>query len=92
MVQEKECCGEDGENAGPRKYVYDRKYKEVERKLDEAMGDAAWGLTCDAGIVTVGKCLTTGGSSIACAALCARGPWADTGASSGCISSRPSGW
>jgi hypothetical protein len=54
MVQEKECCGEDGENAGPRKYVYDRKDKEVERKLAEAMGDAARELTYDAGTVTVG--------------------------------------
>jgi hypothetical protein len=44
---------------GPkRKYVYDWKYKEVERKRAEAMGDAARGLTNDAGTVTVGEYLT----------------------------------
>jgi predicted secreted protein len=40
-------------NVPKRKYVYDRKYKEVERKLAEAMGDAARELTYDAGTVTV---------------------------------------
>jgi hypothetical protein len=44
---------------GPkRKYVYDWKYKVVERKPAEAMGDAARGLTNDAGTVTVGEYLT----------------------------------
>lgn len=44
---------------GPkRRYIYGRKYKEVEHKLAEAMGDAARGLTYDAGTVTVGGYLT----------------------------------
>ena len=37
---------------GPkRKVIYGRKYKEVEKKLAEARGDAARGITYDAGIV-----------------------------------------
>jgi hypothetical protein len=45
--------------AGPkRKYIYGRKYGEVERRLAEAMGDAARGLTYDAGTMTVGEYLS----------------------------------
>lgn len=36
-----------------RKLIYGRKYKEVERKLNEARGDAARGITYDAGTQTV---------------------------------------
>jgi hypothetical protein len=46
MLQQKECCGEDGENAGPRKYGYDRKYKEVERKLAEICA-GVFSFSCD---------------------------------------------
>ena len=43
---------------GPkRKYVYDRKKKNVERRLAEAMGDAARGIVFDAGTLTVGQWL-----------------------------------
>jgi integrase len=43
---------------GPkRKYVYSRKYKEVERKLAEAHGDAARGIVFDAKGSTVGEFL-----------------------------------
>ncbi len=43
---------------GPkRKYVYDRKYKEVERKLAEARGDAARGIVFDAEGATVSEFL-----------------------------------
>jgi integrase len=43
---------------GPkRKYIYDRKYKEVERKLAEARGDAARGVVFDAKGATVGEFL-----------------------------------
>jgi integrase len=43
---------------GPkRKMIYGRKYKEVERKLAEARGDAARGITYDAGSTTVGDYL-----------------------------------
>src|SRR5215203_3362790 len=35
------------QNGPKRKYVYGRKYKEVEKKLAEAMGNAAKGLDCD---------------------------------------------
>jgi integrase len=45
-------------NGPKRKYLYGRKYKEVEQKLAEAMGDAARGLTYDAGTITVGEWLT----------------------------------
>src|SRR5215213_9572998 len=39
---------------GPkRKVIYGRKYKEVEKKLAEARGDAARGITYDAGSITV---------------------------------------
>jgi integrase len=45
--------------SGPkRKYIYGRKYKDVEKKLAEAMGDAARGLTYDAGTITVGEYLS----------------------------------
>jgi hypothetical protein len=41
---------------GPkRKYVYDRKYGEVQRKLAEAMGDAARGIVYDAENMTVAE-------------------------------------
>lgn len=43
---------------GPkRKYVYGRKYKDVERKLAEAMGNAAQGLVFDDENLTVGEYL-----------------------------------
>jgi len=43
---------------GPkRKTIYGRKYKEVEKKLAEARGDAARGITYDAGNITVGDYL-----------------------------------
>ena len=43
---------------GPkRKYIYGRKKKDVERKLAEAMGDAARGIVFDAGTLTVGQWL-----------------------------------
>ena len=43
---------------GPkRKYVYGRKKKDVERRLAEAMGDAARGIVFDAGTLTVGQWL-----------------------------------
>ena len=41
---------------GPkRKVIYGRKYKDVEKKLNEARGDAARGITYDAGTTTVEK-------------------------------------
>ena len=44
---------------GPkRKVIYGRKYKEVERKLNEARGDAARGIIYDAENITVGEYLT----------------------------------
>ena len=44
---------------GPkRKVIYGRKYKEVERKLNEARGDAARGIIYDAEKLTVGEYLT----------------------------------
>jgi integrase len=43
---------------GPkRKYIYGRKYKEVERKLAEARGDAARGIVFDAEGITLGQWL-----------------------------------
>lgn len=43
---------------GPkRKTIYGKKYKEVEKKLNEALGDSARGITYDAGKQTVGECL-----------------------------------
>jgi integrase len=43
---------------GPRrKTIYGSKYREVEKKLNEARGDAAKGLTYDAGSITVGEYL-----------------------------------
>jgi integrase len=43
---------------GPkRKTIYGRKYKEVEKKLAEARGNAARGLTFDAGNLTIGEWL-----------------------------------
>jgi integrase len=43
---------------GPkRKVIYGRKYKEVEKKLAEARGDAAREITYDAGSITVGDYL-----------------------------------
>src|SRR5215210_7788167 len=43
---------------GPkRKYIYGRKYKEVERKLAEAMGDAARGIVVDDKNLTVSEYL-----------------------------------
>src|SRR5919205_3315687 len=43
---------------GPkRKKIYDRKYKEVERKLAEARGDAAKGLVFDADTLKLGEYL-----------------------------------
>jgi|SRR5215211_911631 len=43
---------------GPkRKLIYGKKYKEVEKKLNEARGDAARGITYDAGAQTVGEYL-----------------------------------
>ena len=43
---------------GPkRKLIYGRKYREVEKKLNEARGDAAKGLVYDAGTITVGEYL-----------------------------------
>ncbi len=44
---------------GPkRKVIYGRKYKEVERKLNEARGDAARGIIYDAENISVGEYLT----------------------------------
>src|SRR5918994_2081989 len=44
--------------SGPkRKYIYGRKYGDVERRLAEAMGDAARGIVFDAGTLTVGEWL-----------------------------------
>jgi integrase len=44
---------------GPkRKLIYGRKYKEVEKKLAEAKGDAARGINYDSGTTTVGEWLT----------------------------------
>src|SRR5918992_5205385 len=44
---------------GPkRRTIYSRSYKEVERKLAEARGDAAKGLVFDAENLTVGEYLT----------------------------------
>ena len=41
--------------SGPtRKYIYGRKKKDVQRRLAEAMGDAARGIVFDAGTLTVG--------------------------------------
>jgi integrase len=40
-----------------RKYIFGRRKKDVERKLAEAMGDAARGIVFDAGTLTVGQCL-----------------------------------
>src|SRR4028118_1507234 len=43
---------------GPkRKLIYGRKYKEVEKKLNEARGDVVRGITYDAGKQTVGEYL-----------------------------------
>ena len=43
---------------GPkRKYVYGRKKKDVQRRLAEAMGDAARGIVFDAGTLTLGQWL-----------------------------------
>jgi integrase len=43
---------------GPkRKYIYGRKYKEVEKKLAEARGDAARGIVFDAENITLGQWL-----------------------------------
>src|SRR5919202_469590 len=43
---------------GPkRKYIYGRKYKEVEKKLNEARGDATRGIVFDAQSQTVGQWL-----------------------------------
>jgi integrase len=43
---------------GPkRKTIYGKQYKDVEKKLAEAMGDAAKGLVFDAGNITVGEYL-----------------------------------
>jgi integrase len=43
---------------GPkRKYIYGRKYKDVERKLAEAMGDAARGIVVDDKNITVSEYL-----------------------------------
>ena len=43
---------------GPeRKYIYGRKYGNVERRLAEAMGDAARGIVFDAKGITVGEWL-----------------------------------
>jgi integrase len=43
---------------GPkRKVIYGKKYKEVEKKLNEARGDAAKGLVYDVGDMTVGEYL-----------------------------------
>jgi len=43
---------------GPkRKYIYGHKKKDVERRLAEAMGDAARGIVFDAGTLTVGQWL-----------------------------------
>src|SRR5215208_7163337 len=41
-----------------RKVIYDRKYKEVEKKLAEARGDAARGIVFDAKGQTVAEFLT----------------------------------
>jgi len=44
---------------GPkRKVIYGKKYKEVERKLNESRGDAARGIIYDAENITVGEYLT----------------------------------
>jgi integrase len=44
---------------GPkRKLIYGRKYKDVEKKLNKARGDAVRGITYDAGKQTVGEYLT----------------------------------
>jgi hypothetical protein len=40
-----------------RKYIYGRKKKDGERRLAEAMGDAARGIVFDAGTLTVGQWL-----------------------------------
>jgi integrase len=40
-----------------RKYIFGRRKKDVERKLAEAMGDAARGIVFDAGTLTFGQCL-----------------------------------
>src|SRR5918997_893372 len=40
-----------------RKYIYGRKKKDVERRLAEAMGDAARGIVFDADTLTVGQWL-----------------------------------
>ena len=37
--------------------IYGWKYKEVEKQLNETRGDAAWGITYDAGNITVGEYL-----------------------------------
>ena len=43
---------------GPkRKVIYGKKYRDVEKKLNEARGDAAKGLVYDAGNMTVGEYL-----------------------------------
>lgn len=43
---------------GPkRKYIYGRKYRDVEKKLAEAMGNAARGIVFDAGKLAVGEWL-----------------------------------
>ena len=43
---------------GPkRKVIYGKKHKEVEKKLNEARGDAAKGILYDAGDMTVGEYL-----------------------------------
>jgi len=44
-------------NGPKRKYVYGRKYKDVERKLAEAMGDAARGIVVDDKNLTVSEYL-----------------------------------
>jgi len=44
-------------NGPKRKYIYGRKYKEVERKLNEARGNAARGIVFDAQRQTVGQWL-----------------------------------
>jgi hypothetical protein len=76
---------------GPkRKVIYGKKYKELEKKLNEARGDAARGITYDAGVQTAGD-TWPGGSPIASRIPCARGPSSGMKALSGCIWSRPSG-
>ena len=44
-------------NGPKRKVIYGRKYKEVEKKLNEARGDAARGIVYDDENLTVGKYL-----------------------------------